>query len=80
MEQHPIKIDSLERAQKLADLLSRYHDVDFDIEHGHQIIDAKSLLGILTLDLSQELLLKIYANQHPTDEILSKIRQCVTVC
>ena len=45
-------------------------DVDFDLVSGRYVIDAKSIMGIFSLDLSKPIDLNIHAEAN-IDEILS---------
>lgn len=45
-------------------------DVDFDLVSGRYVIDAKSIMGIFSLDLSQPIDLNIHAD-NDIDTILS---------
>ena len=45
-------------------------DVDFDLVSGRYVIDAKSIMGIFSLDLSKPIDLNIHAEEN-VDTILS---------
>jgi len=49
------------------------YDYDIDIMSGRYIIDAKSLMGLFSLDLSSELTLKIHSDD--CDEMINKLKQ-----
>ena len=51
--------------------LSKY-DVDFDLVSGRYVIDAKSIMGIFSLDLSKPIDLNIHA-ENGVDEILKAL-------
>lgn len=46
-----IKLDSIEKIKEFNRIVCRF-ECDFDLEQGRYYIDAKSMLGILSLDLS----------------------------
>ena len=47
-------------------------DVDFDLVSGRYVIDAKSIMGIFSLDLSKPIELNIHAEAQ-LDEILNTL-------
>lgn len=53
-----IELDTIEKVKKFVSLISSF-DGDFDILSGRYIIDAKSILGIFSVDLSKPLTLRI---------------------
>ena len=58
-----IKI-SLEMAQKVKEFVAITQDSPYEIllKSGKYVVDAKSILGIFSLDLSQPLTVEIYAD------------------
>ena len=65
MFQENVKFDTIAQVQKFVSTISKI-DIDFDIVHDRYIIDAKSIMGIFSLDLSRPLKLNI----HTEDEII----------
>lgn len=53
-----IKLEDMKSVSKLVNILNKY-DVTADLESGRRIVDARSLLGILSLDLSSPVNLRI---------------------
>lgn len=51
--------------------LNRY-PYDMDLHSGRHVVDAKSILGIFSLDLTKPITLKIYADQ--CDDLLEEIK------
>ena len=45
---------------------------DFDIDINRIIIDAKSLLGILSMDLTRELTVRCYGESQRFNEVMAK--------
>lgn len=56
-----IKIDDFQKARDFSSVVSEYES-DIDIICGRYVIDAKSILGIYTLDLSKEVYVSINTN------------------
>lgn len=63
MREMKIELDTIEKVKKFVSLISVF-DGDFDILAGRYIIDAKSILGIFSVDLSKPLTLRI---EHEND-------------
>lgn len=57
-----ISLNSIEKVKQFVNLISQY-DGDFDLTSGRYVIDAKSIMGIFSLDLSKPLKLDIYDDQ-----------------
>ena len=47
-------------------------DFDIDISYNRIIIDAKSLLGILSMDLTRELTVRCYGESQRFNEVMAK--------
>ena len=57
-----IILNSIEKVKQFVNLISKY-DGDFDLTSGRYVIDAKSIMGIFSLDLSKPLKLDIHDDQ-----------------
>lgn len=64
-----ISLNSIDKVKSFVNDLSKF-DVDFDLVSGRYVIDAKSIMGIFSLDLSKPIDLNIHA-EASIDEILS---------
>ena len=51
-------------------------DAEFDLVSGRYVIDAKSIMGIFSLDLSKPIDLNIH-NENNVDEILTKLKEFI---
>ena len=47
-------------------------DFDVDISYNRIIIDAKSILGILSMDLTRELTVRCYGESQRFNEVMAK--------
>ena len=65
-----VKIVSMQDADKFNKLCSKF-DCDMDLQSGKYYVDAKSIMGIFSLDLSKPLIL----NADTDDEELIKERR-----
>lgn len=55
-----IKLSLAENVKQFVNIVSRY-PYDMDLRAGRHVVDAKSILGIFSLDLSKPITLEIYA-------------------
>ena len=69
-----IRMRQVDQVKDFVDLLSKY-PYEMDLVSGRYTIDAKSLLGIYSLDLSNPLTLVIYSDSCDTAEsdVFSKL-------
>lgn len=58
-----IKLDSVEKVKSFVEILNKY-DGDFDLVSDKYVIDAKSIMGIFSLDLKNSLRLDIHGNSN----------------
>lgn len=63
-----ISLNSIDKVKSFVNDISRF-DYDFDLVSGRYVIDAKSIMGIFSLDLSRPIDLNIHATDN-LDEIL----------
>lgn len=68
-----IKLYGVEEVKRFVNIISGY-DFDFDLTSGRYIIDAKSMIGIFSLDMKNELTLVIHCDDENTvAEVLQKL-------
>ena len=68
-----ISLNSIDKVKSFVNELVRYSDVDFDLVSGRYVIDAKSIMGIFSLDLSKPIDLNIHADDGELEDILSHL-------
>ena len=66
-----ICLNSIEKVKSFVNAITRF-DVDFDLVSGRYVIDAKSIMGIFSLDLSKPIDLNIHSETQ-VDEILTTL-------
>lgn len=72
-----VKFESMEDCQKYVKAVENY-PFNIDLQWGRQVIDGKSMLGILGFGLHKVLELKLQTeNEEIRKEILNKIAFCV---
>ncbi len=67
-----ISLNSIEKVKTFVNLINRY-DYDFDLMSGRYVIDAKSIMGIFSLDLSKPIALNIHADDKDADTIIEQL-------
>ena len=70
-----IMLNSIDKVKAFANTLTKF-DCDFDLISGRYVIDAKSIMGIFSLDLSKPIELNIHATDK-LDEILEALKPYV---
>ena len=63
-------LNTTDSVKSFVNLISSY-DYDADIRSGRYVVDAKSILGIFSLDLNRPVVLEVYDDN--CDELLSKL-------
>ena len=67
-----ICLDSIDKVKGFVNEITRF-DSEFDLISGRYVIDAKSIMGIFSLDLSKPITLNIHAEKN-LDEIMNVIK------
>ena len=70
-----ICLNSIEKVKSFVNDITRF-DVDFDLVSGRYVIDAKSIMGIFSLDLSKPIDLNIHAEEE-LESVLNTLRRCI---
>ena len=65
-------LNSIDKVKSFVNTISQY-DYDFDLISGRYVIDAKSIMGIFSLDLSKPIDLTIYTDTN-VDEVLEALK------
>ena len=58
-----ISLNSIDKVKSFVNDLTKF-DTDFDLVSGRYVIDAKSIMGIFSLDLSKPIDLNIHAEDN----------------
>lgn len=74
MQEVKIKLDSINDVKQFVQSLTKY-DEEFEIVSKKYVVDAKSILGIFSVDLSQPVLLRIHAEEERKERILEEIQE-----
>ena len=66
-----ISLNSIDKVKTFVNVINRF-DAEFDLVSGRYVIDAKSIMGIFSLDLSKAIDLNIHDDDN-MDEILKTL-------
>ena len=58
-----ISLNSIDKVKSFVNEISKFNN-DFDLVSGRYVIDAKSIMGIFSLDLSKPITLNIHAEEN----------------
>ena len=67
-----IKLNSIDKVKEFVRVITAF-DNDFDLRSGRYTVDAKSILGIFSLDLSKPIELDIYGKEN-LDEVVEALK------
>ena len=67
-----ISLNSIDKVKSFVNDLTKF-DCDFDLVSGRYVIDAKSIMGIFSLDLSKPIDLNIHS-ESSVDEIVNILK------
>ena len=67
-----ISLNSIDKVKSFVNEITKY-DVDFDLISGRYVIDAKSIMGIFSLDLSKPIELNIHT-EDDASAILTSLK------
>lgn len=67
-----ISLNSIDKVKPFVNAITQF-EFDFDLVSGRYVIDAKSIMGIFSLDLSKPIELVIHAEDH-LDEIMDILK------
>ena len=66
-----ISLNSIDKVKSFVNDISRF-DYDFDLISGRYVIDAKSIMGIFSLDLSKPITMDVYDDN--CDDLIADIQ------
>ena len=67
-----ISLNSIDKVKSFVNEITKY-DNDFDLVSGRYVIDAKSIMGIFSLDLSKPIDLNIHAEEN-IDDVMAVLK------
>ena len=72
MKTASIRLNSIDKVRAFVTDISKF-DCDFDLVSGRYVIDAKSIMGIFSLDLSKDIELNIHADGSLLDSVMEVV-------
>ena len=72
-----ISLNSIDKVKAFVNEISKF-DCDFDLVSGRYVIDAKSIMGIFSLDLSKPIDLNVHADDAALDTVMAIVGKYVT--
>ena len=72
MQTVKIYLNSIDKVKSFVNDITKF-DYDFDLVSGRYVIDAKSIMGIFSLDLSKPIDLNIHADDN-VEEIMEMLK------
>ena len=71
-----ISLNSIDKVKSFVNDISKF-DFDFDLVSGRYVIDAKSIMGIFSLDLSKSITLNIHAEDTSMEPIMAVLEKYI---
>ena len=75
MKTATIRLSLVENVNKFVNIVARY-PFEMDLRAGRHVVDAKSILGIFSLDLSKPITLEV--NSDDCQQLMEEIAPCMT--
>ena len=69
-----ISLNSIDKVKSFVNTISQY-SFDFDLISGRYVIDAKSIMGIFSTDLSKPVNVRIHAQGAEAEKALQVVRK-----
>ncbi len=76
MSEIVILLDSVEKVKKFVSITTKYES-EMDLVSGRYIIDAKSIMGIFSTNLSKPIILRIYEEGEKVEDIIKALEEYV---
>ena len=76
MTETEILLNNIDKVKSFVAAVSKF-DTDMDLVSGRYVIDAKSIMGIFSMDLSKPIVLKIYEDGDGAAEILKALKEYI---
>lgn len=69
MKKIKVNLNSIDKVKEFVNILNTF-DGDFDLITDRYVVDAKSIMGIFSLDISKDIELAIH---NPSDEVVAAL-------
>ena len=71
-----ISLNSIDKVKAFVNEITKF-DNDFDLVSGRYVIDAKSIMGIFSLDLSKPIDLNIHTDGSSLDTVMEVVKSYI---
>ena len=68
-----VSLNSIDKVKDFVNEVAKYN-AEFDLVSGRYVIDAKSIMGIFSLDLSKPIELNIHSEEGNIDDIVESLK------
>lgn len=72
-----ISLNSIDKVKTFVNEITKFN-CEFDLVSGRYVIDAKSIMGIFSLDLSKPIVLNIHADGASLEEVMAIVSKYIT--
>ncbi len=76
MQKFEIKLSLAENVKTFVNVVNKY-EFDMDLRSGRHVVDAKSILGIFSLDLSRPITLEVDDDKCRNEEALQSLVKAI---
>lgn len=76
MKAFNMMLSSINDVKDFVNNVSRY-DFDVDLTSGRYVVDAKSIMGIFSLDLSKPILVEVHSDSEAADEFVASLSRYI---
>ena len=71
-----ISLNSIDKVKSFVNAITQF-EFDFDLISGRYVIDAKSIMGIFSLDLSKPITLNVHAEDTSMEPIMAVLEKYI---
>ncbi len=75
MKSITLLLNTTESVKSFVNIISRF-DYDMDLRCGRYVVDAKSILGIFSLDLNRPVVLEVHCDE--CDDLIESIKKYIS--
>lgn len=76
MREIEIALDSIDKVKKFVSITAKF-DAEMELASGRYIIDAKSIMGIFSADLSKPIRLRIHEGRENVDDVIDALSEYI---
>ena len=77
MKEVTVSLETLERTKQFVAITTNIPE-DIDLIYGRYVVDAKSIMGICSMDLATPLIMCVHADEGREKEILEQLKEFIT--